>query len=87
MFNQRRIEPLNKDVADELRHNFELWLVFSALYHGTGYDEEIDPLHNPDWCKTRALYEIDLLNAAKQHLQKFRNTFEKLTNITSNYEI
>jgi len=83
----KRIEPLNKDVADELRHNFELWLIFSALYHGTGYDWEIQPLHNPDWVRSQALYEVRLLASAKQKLEIYRKTFEKLTNVTLNYEI
>ena len=83
----KRIKPLNKEVANELRHNFELWLIFSALYHGTGYDCEIQPLHNPDWVRAQIIDEVRLLENAKQKLELYRKTFEKLTNVTLNYEI
>jgi len=68
MLSNRRIEQLNPDVANELRHNFALWLVYSSLYHGVGYDADIEPLHNPDWCKSRAALEVELLDTAKQRL-------------------
>jgi hypothetical protein len=68
--------PLNHQVAEELKNNLELWLVFSASF--SGYDWEIDPLHRPEWIKATKEHEAQLLEESKVKLETLKRLHEDL---------
>jgi hypothetical protein len=62
----KKIYFLNEKVEQELRANHNL-LVIWVLQYGS-YDDEIEPLHNPDWVRTQKEVEAQKLTTLKDRL-------------------
>lgn len=65
---------LEPTVRAAINEDFCLFLVFKAGH--PGLDSDIDPLHNPDWRRSRMELEIRLLQKAKEHLILLRQNWE-----------
>lgn len=61
-----RIRFLNVAVATEVQQNPELFLAW-CLTQGD-YDEDIDPLHNPDWVRSHEAAEVVALAKLKARI-------------------
>ena len=61
----KHCKPLNPIVAEKLRNDPTLYMVF-VLRGGADYDDEIDPLHNSSWVKQQREVEVKILNEAEE---------------------
>jgi hypothetical protein len=62
---------LNRDVEREVVHNWELFLMWKL-----SYDDEIDPIHNPDWLKRAQENEAEVLVRMKTDLERLRIEYQ-----------
>lgn len=69
-------QVLNPQVQAELAQDFELYLVYRTLHRG--YDNEIDPLHNPDMRRRFENEEVGDLQQAKVLLADLKAAFKAL---------
>lgn len=74
------INPLNPQVARELKANLELWLIFAARFGG--YDWEIDPLHRQAWVEDAKQREAQLLEDAKAVLKRLKGFHTELKEVS-----
>jgi hypothetical protein len=71
---------LNEDVKKELKYNFELFCAFREI-HGSGYDWEILPLHNPDWVAIQKNVELRELGQAKEIVLSRQEEYEEFMKV------
>jgi hypothetical protein len=69
----RPLIVLNDHVREVLKTDFHLFLVFAGM-HGR-YDDEIHPLHNPDWVKGAQKHEAATLLLAQRRLEHLRKIY------------
>jgi hypothetical protein len=87
MHKNRMYYPLNDEVRKIVTEDFELWLVFNGIFGA--YDDDIDPLHNPDWVKLQKRNEYGLLEHARLRLIDLKDRFEahRIANVQIDYSI
>ena len=61
---------LNKDVEKEVVSNHELYVAWRLAY--SHYDDDIDPLHNPDWVRWQQRREAQHLEDLKLKILDFK---------------
>jgi hypothetical protein len=64
---------LNPDVEKEVIQDIVLYVAYRIRY-GV-YDDEIDPLHNPDFVKKECKIEVEKLNKLKIELSQLKSDF------------
>lgn len=64
---------LNPDVEKEVMQDIVLYVAYRIRY-GV-YDDEIDPLHNPDFVKKESIIEVEKLNKLKIKLSQIKSDF------------
>ena len=67
---------LNEEVLQECRKDLDLYVLVRTQLGRL--DPDIEPVHNPDWCKRRREYEQRKLEACKLTIELLRMEFNSL---------
>lgn len=67
---------VNEEVQKEVQESPELYLTWMLSYGK--YDDEIDPLHNPDWVKSQKILEVNKLENLKNRIQRIKDEYKTL---------
>jgi hypothetical protein len=66
---------LNSDVEKEALDDFTLYIAYRLMFDS--YDEDIDPIHNPEYLKKQQEIEIVKLNDIKTKINQLKRDFDK----------
>ena len=68
-----KIQFLNKEVEAEVIDDEMLYVVYT-LRHAF-YDDETDPVHNPDWVKKQSELEVKFLNETVRCIEECKKLY------------
>jgi hypothetical protein len=75
---RKNIFFLNKDVEKEVMSDFSLYSVWRAGLGQFNYDDDIDPLHNPDYVRSQQQKEALALVQLRKNIEFYKNEFDQI---------
>ena len=79
---RKNIFFLNKDVEKEVMSDFSLYSVWRAGLGQFNYDDDIDPLHNPDYVRSQQQKEALALVQLRKNIEFYNNEFDQFNKET-----